>query len=290
MDPVKRKKRIEFHFHIPDRYLLLLVSVLCIAMIVVTYATDLFTGPLNTLSNYLIVPFQQGVSAAGTWLIDRTQMFEELRVVLEENEQLREQNAELVAENTRIQQDKYELDELRALYELDSEYAEFEKTGARIIARDAGNWYHSFVIDKGTDDGLLVDMNVIASSGLVGRITSIGPDWARVDSIINDDSNVTASVLSTSDQLIVSGDLTLYERGNIRFSRLSDPENLVSVGDKVVTSNISDKYLPGILVGYISEIHEDANHLTKSGTLTPAVSFEDLNTVLVILELKQRVE
>ena len=290
MDSAKRKKKIELNLHIPDRYLLLLVTLLCIVMILLTYATNLFAGPLNLISNYLVVPFQDGVSAVGSWMVSETEMMKQISELLEENEQLRAQNAELIAENTRIQQDKYELDGLRALYQLDADYAEYEKTGARVIARDAGNWYHSFVIDKGADDGIETDMNVLAGSGLVGRITAVGPDWARVESIIDDGSNVTANVLSTSDQLIVSGDLTLYEKGLIRFSRLTDSEGKVSVGDKVVTSNISDKYLPGILIGYISEINKDANRLTSSGTLTPAVSFDRLNNVLVILERKQTVE
>lgn len=61
-------------------------------------------------------------------------------------------------------------------------------------------------------------------------------------------------------------------------------------GDKIVTSSISDKYLPGILIGYISSISEDSNNLTKSGWLTPAVDFEHLEEVLVITQLKQTVE
>ena len=61
-------------------------------------------------------------------------------------------------------------------------------------------------------------------------------------------------------------------------------------GDKIVTSNISDKYLPGILIGYISTINRDANNLTKSGYITPAVDFEHLEEVLVILEQKQTIE
>ena len=61
-------------------------------------------------------------------------------------------------------------------------------------------------------------------------------------------------------------------------------------GDKIVTSNISDKYLPGILIGYINTINTDSNNLTKSGYITPAVDFEHLEEVLVILELKQTIE
>ena len=69
-----------------------------------------------------------------------------------------------------------------------------------------------------------------------------------------------------------------------------DNNNKAAVGDKIVTSNISEHYLPGILIGYISNIEIDSNNLTKSGTLTTAVDFEHLEDVLVIMELKQIVE
>ena len=97
-------------------------------------------------------------------------------------------------------------------------------------------------------------------------------------------------VLSSSDNMIVSGNLKLYASGVIEFEQLVDSDNVVVEGDKIVTSNISDKYLPGILVGYISTINQDANNLTKSGYITPAVDFEHLEEVLVIMQLKQSIE
>jgi rod shape-determining protein MreC len=176
------------------------------------------------------------------------------------------------------------------LYKLDEQYSGYDKVGARVIARDSGNWFHTFTIDKGTNDGLGIDMNVIAGGGLVGRITDIGTNWAKVTSIINDNSNVSGMVLASSDVLMVTGSLELMENGVISFSQLTDSKNTVEVGDKVVTSNISDKYLPSILIGYISDINQDSNNITKSGTITPAVDFEHLEEVLVILETKQQIE
>ena len=146
------------------------------------------------------------------------------------------------------------------------------------------------MVNKGTNDGIAVDMNVMAGSGLVGRVVDVGPNWAKVKSIIADDSNVSAMVLSSSDNLIVSGNLKLYASGVIEFEQLVDSKDVVVEGDKVVTSNISDKFLPGILIGYISTINRDSNNLTKSGYLTPAVDFEHLEEVLIILEQKQTIE
>ena len=105
--------------------------------------------------------------------------------------------------------------------------------------------------------------------------------------MISDDSNVSGMTLATEDNLIVSGDLKEMADGCIVFTKLIDSQNKVVVGDKVVTSNISDKYLPNILIGYISEIKKDSNNLTKSGLLIPVVDFEHLSEVLVIMDMKE---
>lgn len=288
MSPVIKPKKEKFV--IPSKYLLFALTIVCVVMMVITFQTDFFIAPLNAVAGYVVVPFQDGISQAGTWMSDRSDELVQIRDVIAENERLKQQIDELTVENTLLQQDKYELNNLRELFDLDDEYSQYEKTGARIIARDAGNWFHSFVISKGTDDGLQIDNNVIADGGLVGRIVDIGPNWAKVASIINDNVNTSGETLATSDKLIVSGDLELMGEGVIRFQKLVDSANQVGVGDKVVTSDISDKYLPGILIGYISSINTDSNNLTKSGTLTPAVDFEHLEEVLVILELKQTVD
>lgn len=274
----------------PSKYLLLILTILCTGMMLVTFGTDVFNRPLNTVAGYIIVPFQQGISKVGGWLSSRSEELVQIRTLLDENALLREEIAALTEENTLLQQDKYELNRMRELVALDEQYGEYQKVGARIIGRDSGNWYSSFIIDKGTEDGLAVDMNVIAGGGLVGRITSVGPNWARVTSIICDNSNVSGMTLSTEDNLMVAGDLKLMADNCITFSQLVDSHNRVVEGDKVVTSDISDKFLPNILIGYINTINKDNNNLTKSGLITPAVDFEHLSEVLVITDLKQIVE
>ena len=109
-------------------------------------------------------------------------------------------------------------------------------------------------------------------------------------SIISDNSNVSAMTLSTEDNFTVSGNLKLMANGYITFSQLLDGQNRVKEGDKVVSSNISDKFLPNILIGYINSIDKDANNLTKSGQIIPAVDFEHLGEVLIITDRKQSVK
>lgn len=288
MSPIIKKKGERFT--IPSKYLLFILTIFCTMMMVLTFSTNIFDAPLNTAVGYVVVPFQKGISSIGSYLSGRSEELAQIRELLAENEKLKEENANLTVENTLLQQERYELLTLRELYKLDNQYSDYEKVGANIISRDAGNWYHSFMIDKGADDGIAEDMNVMAKGGLVGRVSAVGPNWAKVVSIISDNSNVSGKVLATGDNLIVSGELELMQDGVIRFGQLLDTAGAVAVGDKIVTSNISDKYLPGILIGSISYIELDANKLTKSGYLIPAVDFEHLDTVLVITQLKQNVE
>ena len=280
MSPIVKRKGEKFT--LPSKYLLFILTIVCAGTIILTFNTNIFSGSLNTVVGYVVIPFQNGISSVGGWLSNRSEELVQIRSLLAENEELRAQIDDLTIENTILQQDRYELTNLRELYQLDSQYEGYEKIGARIIAKDTGNWFHSFVIDKGEEDGVAVDMNVIAGSGLVGRVVDTGPNWAKV--------TASGKVLATSDYLLVEGDLELYGSGFIRFEKLVDSADKVVVGDKIVTSNISDKYLPNILIGYINTLNVDANNITKSGQLTPAVDFEHLEEVLVILQLKQSIE
>lgn len=287
MSPIVKRKRQRFK--IPSKYFLLLLTIFCVSLMVVTFLSNFTYEPVNSVVGTVIVPFQKGISSVGKSISTRMDELKQLRDVLDENEALKAQVAELTVENIELQQETFELNSLRELYKIDEQYSGYEKIGARIIAKDASNWFDTFIIDKGLDDGLQIDMNVLAGGGLVGKITSIGSNWARVTSIIDDSSNLSGMVLSTSDNIIVSGNLETMAEGVIEFEQLVDSADKVVVGDKVVTSNISTKYLPGILIGYISNIQPDSNNLTKHGLVTPAVDFEHLEEVLIILEVKEEI-
>ena len=288
MSPVL--KRPKEKFTLPSKYLLFLLTCACIAIMVLSFKTPALNAPLNSIAGVLLVPFQNGISEVGGWISDKSDQLMEIKDVLEENQRLKAEVDRLTIENTKFQQERYELNQLRQLLKLNEEYSEYEKIGAQIIARDSSNWFSSFTINKGSNDGIQINCNVMAGSGLVGRVTDVGPNYAKVTSIIEDNNNTSGLLLSTGDHLIVTGDLTTMSKGMIAFNKLVDNDNKAAVGDKIVTSNISNHYLPGILIGYISSIETDSNNLTKSGTLTTAVDFEHLEDVLVIMELKQTVQ
>ena len=269
-----------------NRYILLGLSAFCVLMMLLSSFSDKVGGPFKALANVTVIPLQQGINQIGGWMGDMKDNFSTLKQLQAENEKLQEQVDALTTENNYLQEESYEYERLQELYKLDQNYADYEKTAAHVIGKDSGNWFSTFTIDKGSRDGIAVDMNVRAGSGLVGIVTEVGPTWAKVRSIIDDANNVSGMVLSTSDTCIVSGDLSLMNTGQISFDQMENNDHNVSVGDQIVTSYISDKYLQGILIGSVSEINVDSNNLTRSGYITPAVDFRNIQEVLIITTTK----
>lgn len=277
-----KKKRLS------TKYMLLIMTIVCITLIFTSLTLNISGGPLNTVAGYIFVPMQKGINTAGQWISDKTNDFKTLAQVQEENQKLKEQNDELTSQLNTIKLEKYDLDNLRELLDLDEKYPSYQKVAASVIAKDTGNWFSVFTIDKGSKDGLKKGMNIMAGSGLVGIITDVGPNYAKVRSIIDDSANVSAMVTTTGDNMNVSGNLqTMNSDQAITFSELRDSEDKVQIGDPVVTSYVSDQYQQGILIGYIASIESDSNKLTKSGTITPVVDFEHMENVLVILDTKE---
>ncbi len=271
---------------VSQKFMLTVLTVLCIVLIGVSFFTDRLTAPVQNALSYIITPLQKGINGMGLWLTDRADYFATIDELRQENEQLKTELDEVKEKNLVLIQDQIELNNLRELYALDNKIPGYEKVAARVIGKSSGNWFSTFTIDKGSKDGILVDMNVICGNGLVGIVTDVTDNSATVRSIIDDNSNVTGMLITSSDTCNIRGDLELIDSGYVHLEYLRGDVN-VSDGDMIVTSNISSKYIEGILIGYAKNVSDDANSLTQSGYLVPAVDFEHMTEVLVIMQLKQ---
>ena len=257
------KKKIHFRINLKSKHLLAIMTFFCISAIVATLASGISTAPLKEAAGLVIVPFEKSINGIGRWLTSVRDSVRDKQELLDENEELKAAIDTLTDQNNKLVQGQTELVRLEALYELDEEYSDYPKIAARIISKDPGNWYNNFVINRGSRDGVRVDNNVIAGKGLVGIVTEVGSTWATVRAIIDDSSNVSAMTVSTADNCVVKGDLELIDEGKLRFEQLYDRENKVTVGERIITSNISEKYVEGLLIGYVNEIQQDTNNLTK---------------------------
>ena len=263
-------------FSTSNKYWLLILAIICIVLMGLSGFAESGKGSLSWAAGYTIVPMQKGINRVGMWIGDVSENFATLQEIKKENKELKSRLEEMTTENNRLQQNSATLERYKELYKMDQNTADYPKVAANVIASENSNWFSKFTIDKGSNDGIRKDMNVLSGTGLVGIVTEVGPNWATVSSII----------LTTFDKCIVSGDLQTVQDGLLKFEQLANNENEVAVGEQVVTSNISSKYLQGLLVGYISEVNVDSNNLTRSGYIIPATDFKELQEVLVITTTK----
>ena len=278
-------KRPSKFININTKVLIFVLTVFCVFSIILSSIFSNYSKPAKIVSGAIVVPLQDGMNGIGKWFTNKADYFNSVKKLTKKNKELESQVNELTEENSLLAQNKYELERLRDLYQLDQDYSSYEKIAANVIGKDSGNWFDIFTINKGSKDGIKKDMNVISGGGLIGIVTDVGKDYAKVRAIIDDESSVSVSFANTSDTGIVSGDLKLMDDGVMNVTEvLKDAK--VTEGDMVVTSKISDKFVPGILVGYVTNIKLDSSELTQSGQIIPVVDFKHIDEVLVITQLK----
>lgn len=268
------------------KLLCIILSILCIGLITVSAIFPSTTKPFQIITGVVVVPMQKGITSAGTSIRDLFSHFQNIHDLEEENKELQERVDNLQSENQSLSQDQTELERLRELYKLDKKYSEYDKVAASIISSGSSNWFNTFVIDKGEEDGIQVNMNVIAGSGLVGIVTDVGKNHAKVRSIIDDSSNVAAMFSRTSDFCVLVGNQKQIEDGYIDVININKDAK-IKEGDELVTSPTSSKFLPGITIGYVTDIKTESSNLEKSAKLEPVVDFKHLREVLVITQLKE---
>ncbi|MBQ9561861.1 MAG: rod shape-determining protein MreC [Lachnospiraceae bacterium] len=288
---MRRRRRRFSRFTIRSKYLFILLTLVCVSLLYLSYRYEQRFDSARDALYSIYEPFEKVFVKVRDFTQEKVQYFREKGELIAENEQLNKELAEKSAQNTVLLQEKRELEDLRKLFDLDQTYGDYPKVAARVISRNTSNWFDQFVIDKGSADGISEGMNVLAGNGLCGIVAECGEHYSRVRSLIDEGSYVTGTFQDSRETCMVRGDLTLREDGTLALDvSLIDKDAQLSEGAAVVTSQLSDRYLPGILIGYLIDYKMDSSKLTMSGHLTPAVDFSDLTTVLVITQMRDTEE
>lgn len=273
---------------ISPKYLLLTCTIICIGLLFASYFAMDKVAAVKNVAIKVITPIQNGINQIGLWTDSKLENLKKIEALTAENDSLKQEIAEYKDDITALQNRQNELIELQSLYQLDEQYPDYNKTAANVFAKDASSWFSTFYIDKGTNNGLFEGANVMCDSGLAGIITECHKDYSKVRAIIDDSSNVSARIMPSNALCTVEGNLAQYDNGYLLAKDIDKDAN-VSVGDKVVTSTISDRYHPGLVIGYVSDISYDTNNLTMTAYITPAVNFDNISNVLIITDEKQSI-
>ena len=278
-----KKRRFDFLFSI--KYILLILTIICLVSLVITYSRGDTIGVYKTAVSKLFSPISNAITGIGDHFSEKKKLNADKEELQARIDQLEEENRLLLEQLKKYQSDYYSLNEMKSLLEIKDEFASYPMVGAKVIAKENGNWFSKFTINRGSNDGIEKDMNVIAAGGLAGIVTQVGPDYAVVTSILDDQMNVSAIGRTSRASCMVMGDIDAMSEGYIRLMYMKKDADIREY-DEIITSPTSSKYLPDLTIGYAVLLQTDPNNMTMSGYLIPAVDFENIENVMVIMKRK----
>lgn len=262
---------------------LLVATIAVTAMMIISTAardnTDVFTdgtGIVVSGASGIFTKAGNGISAFFDNLISAGKLRDKLLEAQIKINKLETETREITAL-------KNENERLRELLEFKEQKNEYKSVACEITAKNPGNWYTDFTIDKGINAGITKNCAVINDQGLVGYVKEVGETWAKVVTIIDTSASVGCIVERSGDMAISESDLELMEKGSCRISYIAKDAGVV-VGDYVETSGIGSIYPKGILIGRITEITPDLQGLYHVATVETAVRFDRLREVLVVID------
>lgn len=238
------------------------------------------SSPENVIGN-IFTPIQKGFYKVGQAVENTITPIFRFKSIDRENKELKLEVEKLqkeVVQYKLMEDELIELKELSKALEYTSGYGQISYTAASVSAKDPGNWFNTFTIDKGSKHGIKKEDPVLNGSGLIGRVYEVGDNWAKVITIIDNKSSVSFEVLRNNEYIgvirgSVQADLSGY---------LIDPQAEVLVGDKLITSGLST-YPKGILIGEVKEVVKKKDELLKTIIVEPVVNFKKIDKVLVIV-------
>ncbi|MCS6999925.1 MAG: rod shape-determining protein MreC [Bacteroidota bacterium] len=193
-----------------------------------------------------------------------------------ENQALRQINMELQQEAMLLRKAGIENQQLRSMLQLRQQLP-YPLLAASVVGKTVFRTRQYITIDRGSQDGVSVGMNVITDAGLVGRVIGTSPHYALVETLFNRDVRVSARLASTRDEGIISWD------GFEHLVLQNIPKtHTVSVGDRVVTSSLSTRFVPEIPIGTVRTVINDPTSMFYRIVVEPAVAFWRIEQVFVV--------
>ena len=233
----------------------------------------------ENVASKLVMPVQNGLTYLKNKISGNDTFFTDINKLKEENEQLLAKNSELEQSLRELENIKTENETLKEYMNLTEKYGEYKTIPAYVINRDISNYSKTIVINVGTNDGVKEDMTVIGDQGLVGHIVSVTDTTAKVQTIIDTASSVSATMSSTDETIVCKG--TLESTTELKAMYIPTDYNIIQ-GDSIETSGLGGIYPKGIHIGTVKQVEATKNVTDRYAIIETAVDFDKLSTVLVI--------
>ena len=259
-----------------------------VAIIAVLIGMALYAGVNGKLTTFpqeivgaVSVPFKSvtaQLSNKVSVLKDRTINIDQ---IIAENEQLREENKELMQKQIDYDKIKIENEKYKEFLEIKEENPEYEIAAASVIGRDGMDKFYSFTIDAGRNDGVEENDVVMSSVGVVGVVVETGPNYARVQTILNPSVDVACFVSSTRDTGIVNGSSEYSDEGKTLIKYL--PKNTqAKAGDIISTTGMGEIFPKDLIIGTIEKVETDSSGNYNYAVVKPVSEIAEVKTVFII--------
>lgn len=254
----------------------------CVLAIILTLNPGAGTNLLSSGLSLIVTPLQRGVNATTSWFGGHFSALTNNQHLITENRELLSEINRLELENFRLAQAAEENAMLNDALQMQQRYAHLPTMGARIIARDPNNWYRSFRIDRGANDGIEQGMAIIAGGGLAGVVRYVNPTSSQFVSVL--DSRFAAAVVSprTEDIGIARGSTALMQQGLMRLESRTTTWQIMP-GDEILTSSTSSIFPAGLLVGEVVSVHTSPDGLTRYAIIRPAATIDTSTEMILII-------
>ncbi len=257
------------------------VALFLMGIMIYAASTGGFATIPATITGAIITPIQSALAAVSNGV---SSFFSGLTSGSQLQRQIEEQNQVI----NELRQQLAEYDEMKRQNELYKQFLELKETNpdyqfadGRVIAIDPSEKYGNFTIDVGSLGGVSPDDPVITPAGLVGVVYEVGPNWAKVRTILDPSTQVSAYIGRNRDSCISGGSASLAQDGLFRLDLLPR-ETGTAVGDYAVTSGVGGIYPAGLLLGEIQEISPAADNLSVYAVVKPYVDVHNVSSVFVI--------
>ena len=236
---------------------------------------------IRSITHTITYPIQQGASSVGNWVGSIFGNVGELRRASTENQQLHRQIDQMKAELRDTRERAAEAERLEKLFKLNQK-SDYQTVVARVIARDPSMWFDSVTIDKGRWSGVEVNMPVVTSGGIVGRVVSTSP-WSAQVMLVTDEKSGAGAIVGQLGQSNALGSVKgMGENGLLEMRYVSGMEK-VTVGDTVTTTGQDAIYPPGYTVGEVVEVKPGSATQAQVIHIRPGAGLDRLKEVAVLM-------
>ena len=257
----------------------IVITIILLILIVVFSNGENNASFFENVASKLVMPVQNGLTYLKNKISGNDTFFTDINKLKEENEQLLARNSELEQSLRELENIKTENETLKEYMNLTEKYGEYKTIPAYVINKDISNYSKTIVINVGTNDGVKENMTVIGDQGLVGHIVSVTDTTAKVQTIIDTASSVSATMSSTDETIVCKG--TLESTTELKAMYIPTDYNIIQ-GDSIETSGLGGIYPKGIHIGTVKQVEATKNVTDRYAVIETAVDFDKLSTVLVI--------